>query len=231
MFEELYKEHERHEGHIIAHEMNPVDIDRAEHKILNRMSADIKLKQSCFNKYLTGCCFFPKGIFSEETVSKLEDYDSFYSITHATHDELWLWIHSTLDRIPSIGLNCTWTFDLDGAFPPDPDSLCRINGNVGEVMKYDERINADERYGRKLYDILDETPVVFRVDNDNLLAVCRCMDTINTLYSDFKITFDCTDSHFLPSMLHMLVKYVNGQKWYRSVVFKTVFAGEFGNGL
>lgn len=228
MFEELYREHEKHPDHIIAHELNPVGIDRSGHRIVNKMAADIKLKQSCFNKYLTGCCFFPKGIFSNETISKLEDYDSFFKITNATHDELWLWIHSTIDRIPVIGLNCTWTFDLDGAFLPDTNSLCNINGKMEEVRKYDERINSDERYGRKLYDILDQTPVVFRVNNDNLLAVCHCMNAINSIYSDFKITFDCTDEHFLPSMLHMLVKYVNGQKWHRNITFNTK-KGEFGN--
>ena len=231
MFEELYKEHELHKDHIIAHELNPVDIDRAEHKIMNRMAADIKLKQSCFNKYLTGCCFFPKGIFSEETVRKLEDYDSFYNITRATHDELWMWIHSTLDRIPVIGLNSTWTFDLDGAFPPDGNSLCRINGNLQEVAQYDERINSDERYGRKLYDILNETPVTFRVDNNNLLAVCHCMNIINAIYSDFKIVFDCTDWHFLPSMLRMVVNAANGVKWRRNVTFRSRLTKDFGNGI
>lgn len=231
MFEELYREHERHKYHIIAHELNPVDIDRAEHKIINKMVADIKLKQSCFNKYLTGCCLFPKGIFSEETIKKLEDYDSFYAITHAMHDELWLWIHSTLDRIPVIGLNCTWTFDLDGAFLPDENSLCRTNGQLMEVIGYDKRINADERYGRKLFGIMNETPITFRVDKDNLLAVCGCMGKINTLYSDFRIVFDCTDDKFLPSMLNMLVMHVNSFTWSRNVAFKTMIFGDFSNGI
>jgi hypothetical protein len=97
------------------------------------------------------------------------------------------------------------------------------------VVLYDRRINSDERYGRKLYDILDRTPVVFRVDNGNLIAVCRSMGGINRIYSDFKITFDCTDERFLPSMLKMLVDAVNGEKWHRNVTFKTHIAGDFGN--
>lgn len=200
--------------------------------IENLMTADMKLRQRCLNKYLTGCAFFPANIFTKDSLVAMSDYESFYNITHATHDELWMWIHSTIQGIPVIGLDSTFTFDLDGAFPPDDTSLCRINGRINEVKAYDKRINNDVRYGPKLVERLRDTTVVFRVDRKNLLAVCGQMQRIHMLYSSYKIVFDCRDDErFLPSMLHMLVASVNNHRWMRRVNFLTNIAGNFGNGL
>lgn len=216
---------------IIAHELNPIDIDRSSRSVINRMTADIKLRQKCFNKYLTGCCLFPSGVF-DGCIDDLSDFDEFMKITNATHDELWLWIHSTINRIPVIGLDYTWTFDLDGALPSDEKSLCRINGNPKNVAEYDRRIN-ESKYGKRLYDVVNSTPVTFTVSNTNLLAITGNMGIINKLYRNFKIVFDCKTygAHFLPSMLNYLVRSVNCYKWTRNVTFETETNGTFGNGL
>ena len=231
MISTLFDTHIRHPNTIIAHELNPIDIDRSSGKIINRMAADIKLRQKCFNKYLTGCCLFPPNIFND-CIEELSDFDEFMKITNATHDELWLWIHSTIKGIPVIGLDYTWTFDLDGAIPPDEKSLCMINGNPINVAEYDKRIN-ESKYGKKLYDVVNETPVVFTVSNTNLLAITGNMAAINRIYQNFKIVFDCKTYglHFLPSMLNYLVRSVNSYRWSRNVTFETVTNGTFGNGL
>ena len=231
MISTLFDTHIRHPNTIMAHELNPIDIDRSSGKIINRMAADIKLRQTCFNKYLTGCCLFPPNIF-DDCIDDLSDFDEFMKITNATHDELWLWIHSTIKGIPVIGLDYTWTFDLDGAIPSDEKSLCRINGNPINVAEYDKRIN-ESKYGKMLYDVVNETPVVFTVSNTNLLAITGNMSIINRIYQNFKIVFDCKTchAHFLPSMLNYLVRSVNSYRWIRNVTFETVSNGTFGNGL
>lgn len=231
MISTLFDTHIRHPNTIIAHELNPIDIDCSSGKIINRMAADIKLRQKCFNKYLTGCCLFPPNIF-DDCIDDLSDFDEFMKITNATHDELWLWIHSTIKGIPVIGLDYTWTFDLDGAIPSDEKSLCRINGNPMNVAEYDKRIN-ESKYGKMLYNIVNETPVVFTVSNTNLLAITGNMSAINRIYQNFKIVFDCKTyyAHFLPSMLNYLVRSVNSYRWIRNVTFETVSNGTFGNGL
>lgn len=231
MLAALYDFHKSHPDTIVAHELNPVALDRSNHAIRNIMAADLKLRQKCFSKYLTGCALFPPSIF-KGTEDTLFDYDLFNEITQGTHDELWMWIHSTCKGVPVVGLDYTWTFDADGALPPIPSSLRYINGLASNVQSYDDRINKSA-FGPLIYQVMDRTPVVFRVNHSNLMAITGHMEAICRLYgSSFKILFDCSGPDFLPSMTAVLVNSINrcGSGWVRNVSIKTDREGVFGNG-
>ena len=217
---------------IVAHEANPVDLDRSLGRVVNRQTAfDVKLRQRCFSKFLSNCCYFPPHVF-DKCAGELSDYDAFMKITDGMHDELWLWLHSASQGIPTVSLDYTYTFSLDGALPPDDKSLCIVNGNPDRIAEYDRRI-AESKYGSKLYEVLDSTPVVFKVGQSNISAVLGHMPSICHVYRNFKVVFDCTgtDGTFMPSMLKCLVMCVKNFQWTRNVTFVTETHGIFDNGL
>ena len=211
-FEELYNEWQINPNCIICHEINPMLIVDGKVKILN--SIDIKLKQHEFGKYLTGCCLFPPHCMDG---TDLYNFEKFFKMTHACHDEIWFWILTTLKGIQCIGLNCTYSFDLDGAAMPAEDTaLCHINGKQENILKYEDLINTE--YGKQLVEKMTSIPCQFEVTKDNLLSYIGNMAWLNSIYKSFCMQFIVKG---LPkSSMMYFARAVNQFKWNRIQVLQ-----------
>ena len=188
-FEELYNEWQINQDCIICHEINPMLIVDGKIKIFN--SIDIKLKQREFGKYLTGCCLFPPHCMDG---TDLFNFDQFFKMTNACHDEIWFWILTTLKGIQCIGLNCTYSFDLDGAaLPAEDTALCHING-------------------KQLLEKMINIPCKFEVNKNNLLSYIGNMAWINSIYNQFNVLF--TINCLPKSSIIYFIRSIKQFKWF-----------------
>ena len=205
-FEELYSKWLENKDCIIAHEISPVHLDNG--KILHVNGFDIKLMQKTYGRYLSGCCLFPPHCLEG---TEAYDFDKFFDVTNATHDELWFWCMTTLKQIKSIGLNCTMSFDLDQlSLPRDENSLSKINSDP-YLRSYNEKIN--KHFGVKLANIVAEQTCEFPLNKDNFLAVCGNIQQICKTYGMFyHICFKCDDT-ILKSHLVFLHNAANRLPW------------------
>lgn len=201
-FQKLYNKWIENKDCIIAHEISPVFLNNG--NIQHIASVDIKLLQKTYGRYLTGCCLFPPHIFDDTDIF---NWDKFYDITNATHDEIWLWCITTLKHIKSIGLNYTWSFDMDQlVLPRDEHSLSTINTDL-YLTKYNEKIN--KYFKDDLLKILLNEPIKFYMNTNNFEAILNGLERINRIYKDFPIDFIYDKEYFPKSAI---VNFINMYK-------------------
>jgi len=192
----------RQPGCIISHEVNPVVLD-VDGCIKYKNIVDVKLNQIEYGKYLSNGCLFPPRAFTD----MLFDYDEMMYITNGLHDELWFWLVSTLNYVPCIGLDYTYSYGLDVGVELERTNLDLSNVNNGEnaIEGYNRRIN--EKYGRRLSEVFDNSPVKFFLNHGNVLAFTGNIDEIHRLYGNLNMQVIC-DKKMATSWRVYLVNYI-----------------------
>lgn len=177
---DLLEMHEKYPNYIITHETNPVritDLNFVEY--FNTWQT--KFKQCCYDKYLTCCCLFPAHTFDNTDIL---NYDKMMELTNSMHDELWLWVNSTIKGIKSICLNHTLTFVLDDVITQDNNALGSINGLPEKLIEYNLKINA--QYGKQLVQVLKSNTIDFIVTEDNFYGILCMMNQLISIYKNYK---------------------------------------------
>lgn len=138
--EELLDAHHKSLDCIVAEESNPVRIDIDGHAFYEN-SLELPFGQKCFSKYLSNACLFPPRCFGDGSL--LTDYNKFYEMTSATHDELWFWLVSTLCKVRSVRLDSTMSYMLDEKtiYKLDDVSLSYINCSHDRVKEYNTKVD------------------------------------------------------------------------------------------
>lgn len=184
-FKDIFVERLCHRDCIISHETNPVSItDTGFIQYANAIQT--KFKQVCFDKYMTGCCYFPRYVFKGTDVL---NYDKMYELTQGLHDEIWLWVNTSLKGVQSICLNKTLSFEMDGASINNDNSLGKINGNINRIREYNIAINA--QYGEELRKALKTKTIKFEVTEENFYGIICLLGNLVAQYKNFGgIEFD-----------------------------------------
>lgn len=206
ILENLYNEWLKHKDCIIAYEINPAVY--INDKLIYLNTVDLKLHQKEYGKYLSNACLFCPNCFSD----LLFDYDIFYEISKAQHDELWFWLVSTLNGTKTVGLDWTYSFCLDDhvCFEESENDLTNINCKKSEIDGYNSRIDA--RFHSELKKIMDENPVEFFVDHSNVVAFLGNMQWLNSLYSGFRLVFHF-DKYLEKSWAVSVISALKKYKW------------------
>lgn len=204
--ENLYNEWIENKDCIICYEINPAIIENGKLKYLN--AVDVKLKQKEYGKYLSnGCLFCPNCL-----TDLVYDYDTYFNITNGANDEVWFWIVSTLNNVKVIGLDRTFSWEMDEnvCYEKASNDLTNINCKPEIIQKYNDKF--DELYHDQISKILSENYVEFNCNHSNILAICGQMNWIYTLYRNFNIMFVC-DKTIGKSWLNYLISNLNKYKW------------------
>jgi hypothetical protein len=177
--------HEKYPDCIITHETNPVRItDTGFIEYFNTWQT--KFKQRCFDKYLTCCSLFPAHTFDNTDVL---NYDKMIELTNGMHDELWLWVNSSVKGVKSICLNHTLTFVLDDVIAKDDNALGATNGQPEKIIEYNLKVNA--QYGEQLRETFKSNTIDFVVTEDNFYGILNMMNQLAAMYKNYKkMTFD-----------------------------------------
>ena len=184
-FKDIFVERLCHRDCIISHETNPVSItDTGFIQYANAIQT--KFKQVCFDKYMTGCCYFPRFVFNGTDVL---NYDKMYALTQGLHDEIWLWVNTSLKCVQSICLNKTLSFEMDGASINNDESLGKVNGDINRIREYNNKIN--ELYNEPLLKVLKANTIKFEVTTENFYGILCMMGNLVAQYKNFGgIEFD-----------------------------------------
>lgn len=178
-FKDIFVERLFHRDCIISHETNPVSItDTGFIQYANAIQT--KFKQVCFDKYMTGCCYFPRYIFKGTDVL---NYDKMYALTQGLHDEIWLWVNTSLKGVQSICLNKTLSFEMDGASINNDESLGKVNGDINRIREYNNKIN--ELYNESLLKVLKANTIKFEVTTENFYGILCMMGNLVAQYKNF----------------------------------------------
>ena len=178
-FKDIFVERLFHRDCIISHETNPVSItDTGFIQYANAIQT--KFKQVCFDKYMTGCCYFPRYVFKGTDVL---NYDKMYALTQGLHDEIWLWVNTSLKCVQSICLNKTLSFEMDGASINNDESLGKINGDINRIREYNNKIN--ELYNESLLKVLKANTIKFEVTTENFYGILCMMGNLVAQYKNF----------------------------------------------
>jgi hypothetical protein len=184
-FADLLTEQLIHPGRIISHETNPVSITDTGY-IMYHNAIQTKFKQECFDKYMTGCCLFPTNVFEKTDVL---NYNKMYKLTQGMHDEIWLWVNTTLRGVKSICLNKTLSFEMDGASINNDESLGKVNGDINRIREYNNKIN--ELYNEPLLKLLKANTIKFEVTEENFYGIICLLGNLVAQYKNFGgIEFD-----------------------------------------
>ena len=186
--ERLVKKHIEYPDVVVAHEINPLIVNKKTKTLFYFNSFDIKLEQIEYGKYLSNCSLFPPHIFDN---TDLYDYDKMMMVTKGNHDEYWFWINSTLNHVKSIGLDYiyTFSFDVKSEWQDEEYRLSNINNKGETIQEYANIFN--KTYGKQIYDIVTSEPVVFFVTQQNSQLFLSVMHQIAQLYNyGIKLKFD-----------------------------------------
>lgn len=179
---QLVMEHVKHPECVIAHEINPIIMTDSYVTYLN--SYDVMMKQVEWGKYLSNCALFPPHTFDN---TDLYDYDKMITCTQGTHDELWFWIQSTINKVQTVGLNYVRTFEPEVVEQyADGEYRLSLTNNTNEkINEYMKTIN--EIYGQKLLEAIKSKPVVFTITQDNIYSFLFLLPYIKALYKEYKM--------------------------------------------
>ena len=200
---ELIVEHIKHPDCVIAHEINPIVVN--ENYITYVNGYDVKLKQVEWGKYLSNCALFPPYTFDG---TDLYDYDKMMKCTHGTHDELWFWIQSTINKVQCVGLNYVRSFapEMLEQYAQDEYCLSAFNNTEEKIEDYMRTIN--EVYGKKLISAIKSKPTMFTITKDNIYAFMFLLPYIGHMYKDAQVTTDRLTKDWTNKLLGIL----NGQQ-------------------
>lgn len=178
-FKDIFVERLFNHDCIISHETNPVSItDTGFIQYANAIQT--KFKQVCFDKYMTGCCYFPRCVFKGTDVL---NYDKMYALTQGLHDEIWLWVNTSLKGVQSICLNKTLSFEMDCASINNDESLGKVNGDINRIREYNNKIN--ELYNESLLKVLKANTIKFEVTTENFYGILCMMGNLVAQYKNF----------------------------------------------
>lgn len=185
-FKYLMEQYEKTPECIIAHEVQPITVNKGFISYKNGM--DIKLHQVEWGKYMSNCCLFPPHVFDN---TDLFDYDKMMACTNGTHDELWFWVNSTLNKTQCVGLNYIWSFVGDNPIPWEEGEykLADINNENASIDDYMKVIN--DIYGTQLIEAIKSKSIIFTLNKDNVHQFILQLNRISELYNyGFKVHFD-----------------------------------------
>ena len=176
-FKHLVEQYKKTPDCIIAHEVNPLVIKDGFVTYLNNV--DFKMQQVEWGKYLSNCALFPPHVFDG---TDLYDYDKMFKCTKGTHDELWFWVMSTINKVQCVGLNYIFSFHSEVQTPWESYEyrLTDHNDTDEKINKYMVVIN--EMYGEKLLEAINSKPTVFTLNKDNVLTFITGLEWIMSLY-------------------------------------------------
>lgn len=184
--EELVDVWEKNKDCIVCHEINPaIMTPTGELRYLNTL--DVKLYQKEFGKYLTHSCLFPPHIFNNTDVF---DYDTMMAMTDGNNDEFWFWTQTTIKGVYVIGLDWTISMSIDSNFRHEKEDYTLTNTNCQQFVidTYNYRFNS--KYGEAIKKSMNENPIIFYVNRENLQAIVASLGQIKSLYGGFyKIIF------------------------------------------
>lgn len=191
-FQKLIDKWNENKNCIIAHEVNPIQLDTKNKVVIYYNEMDVKLEEKAYGKYLSNCTLFPPQCFDN---TDLFDYDKMMKCTDGLHDELWFWIQSTLKHVKVIGLSYVYSFmyDVKTEWKNDEFRLCTLNCNMQKINEYVNRIQTE--YGTKLYDIISTDLPEFFVNSNNVLLYIYMANHLKMWYNygyKFKISKDVT---------------------------------------
>lgn len=187
ILESLYNMHLKLPMCIITHEINPVLIDE-NYNVDIQLAFMPRLYEISYGKYLSNCCLFPPHVFDNTDVFNLEKFENF-----KYHDELWFWIHSTINGIKVFCIDDTLSFQIDSMSSKEFDetALSNINGNVKKNIEYNKLIN--EIYHDKLKNTFENNEIIFYITKKNYTAIYLGLPYIFDVYKNYKITFIMSD--------------------------------------
>jgi hypothetical protein len=191
---------------IIAHEVNPILLQKDNTYVTYLNGYDIKLMQKEWGKYLSCCTLFPPHTFDGTEVF---DYEKMMEFTQGTHDELWFWIQSTLNGVMCVGLNYVKTFmpEVLSEWEEGEFRLADINLSNDKIEEYMDKIN--EVYGERLISMILSKKPEFLITKDNIYSFLYTLPWINTLYGEhYKILY----SGLTKGWIDFLKKAVLGEK-------------------
>lgn len=197
--ERLINKHNSFNNCIIAHEVNPIYVDKEHKTVIYLNDFDIMLEQISYCKYLSNCALFPPHSFDN---TDLYNYEKMIYCTQGNHDELWFWINSTLNKTKVIGLDYVYSFgpETKNPYKDNEYQLTKLNENPQTIYNYNKLLN--EVYGKQIYDIVTAEPVVFFVTTQNSQLFIALMPQIVRLYNyGIKLKFD-----------------KNVTSWYRNII-------------
>lgn len=178
-FKYLIEQYNKTPDCIIAHEINPLLINKDFNYIDFINEYDIKLMQKEWGKYLSNCCLFPPHVFDN---TDLYDYDKMMKCTNGTHDELWFWVNSTLNGVMCVGLNYVFSFapEIIKPYEEDEYALNKINSVQETINGYMKNIN--EMYGDRLIEQIKNKKIHFTIDKDNIYSFFFLLPYIKIVY-------------------------------------------------
>ena len=214
--EELIKAYiEKGGGLIVCEESNPT-ILRDDDFIEYRNDVEITVGQLTFSKYLSNACLFPPHCFGDGKL--LTDYDKMMEMTKGTHDELWFWLVSTLNKVYSYQLNSTYGCAIDGGnYKLDEVALSNINCKPERIHEYNIKVN--EMFGKELLTIYDDTPIIIPINRQNYEAVFFGMGYLHMLYGNYKVKFVCDES-IKKSHIYYICNSAKNYKWKRKCIIE-----------
>lgn len=176
----LIEQHKKTPDCIVAHEVQPIIVNKENNIITYLNGYDIKLMQKSWGKYITNCCLFPPHVFDNTEVF---NYEKMFQLTNALHDEVWFWVNSTLNNVMVVGLNYVkgFTTEIITEWGEDEFRLAYFNNSQESANDYMTKVS--QIYGKQLIDIITSTPVEFTVTKDNIYIFMLLMDSIRELYN------------------------------------------------
>lgn len=202
-FKYLVEQYNKTPDCVIAHEVNPIIVKKDFVSYVN--GYDFKLCQTEWGKYLSNCALFPPHVFDG---TDLYDYDKMMKCTNGTHDELWFWVMSTINKVQCVGLNYVYSFALENHTPWKSDEyrLSDFNNTDDKINEYMVKIN--EMYGKQLLDAINSKPTVFTLNKDNVLTFILGLDLIVHIFSyGFSIKSDGLTADWENLLRSQLQKY------------------------
>lgn len=179
-FKYLVEQYEKTPDCIIAHETNPILINKEKNYVDFIIGFDIKLLQKSWPKYLSGCALFPPHVFDGTDIF---DIEKMMYCTKGLHDELWFWVNSTLNGVMVVGLNYVRSFEPEVLTPYNEDEfrLANINAKNSQNKEYMDAIN--ELYGERLLVQINSKKVLFEINKDNVYSFLFLLPYIRSFYN------------------------------------------------
>ena len=198
---------------IIAQESNSLYRD-SDGRIHFENNVGLRFGQLDFSKYLSNACLFPPRCFGDGKI--LTDFEKFIKVTNATHDELWFWIVSTLNRKYVLTLSNTYSYAIDDGvtMPLDDSSLTKENEIPERIKEYNDKVN--EVFGNELNNVFDEVPCIIPVGITNYETILYGIPYMYSMLNNFLIEFRVSPS-LKKSHVFFLCNAAKSKKWGKPV--------------
>lgn len=211
---DLIKNHIKHPKCIIAENSDVTTI------IHNKTNEDVEFdfvqhftgwllklnaKEINYNKYGGQQVLFPAHCFDN---THLFNLDEMLKITLGTHDEIWFWLNSTLNKVQVFTSNYLYStvyandkyLNKNNIVRTDPQ-LCNENDNNWKIIIG----NINIYHGIDLINVLKSNPIIFNIDDETLFNYLYNKEIIKKYYDYTSIKFKF-DKKLSPSWIDFFKK-------------------------